>query len=78
MKTLPVSAGITEVDLLSFRGAASSIMFKCGVPLGTILKTAGLSRAQIFQRFYDKPLANPPEKDVSSPCLKFYVFPDNN
>ena len=78
MKTLLVSAGITEFAPHSFRGAASSAMFRCGVPLGTILKTAGWSRAQTFQRFYNRPLTNPPEKDDSSPSLIFYSSPDNN
>ena len=44
----------------SVRAAATSAASTCGVPLQTILATAGWSGSSTFARFYNKPVANAP------------------
>ena len=70
MKSLLYKVGIQDFGPHSFRGASSSAMAKSGVPIDDILKSAGWSSAQTFQKFYNKPIGKKPVDNNS--ILNYY------
>lgn len=76
LKELLIKAGITGFDAHSFRSAASSELFRKGVPIDTILEKAGWSNAKTFHTFYNRGLLsdeNPTEKRVEQASILNYL-----
>ena len=71
VKSLMIKAGLdSRFGVHSTRAVATSTAVRKGVPIASIIKTAGWSNATTFQKFYHKNIATSPEPSFQTAVLE--------
>ena len=71
VKRLMIKASLdSRFGVHSMRAVATSTAVRKGVPIASIIKTAGWSNATTFQKFYHKSIATSPEPSFQTAVLE--------